>query len=98
VLNCELETGISRFTKKRDLQLGSQFAACKFSLPRYRKSPIDSFIGRELEGESDVTLVVKAGYKVGGVSLGAQEAQVKFSGQEAMDAFWKSRDYITRRW
>jgi len=63
----------------------------------HSKSPINSVIGRELDGESNATLIVKAGYKVGGVSLGAQEAQVKFSGQEAMDAFWKSTDWITRR-
>jgi hypothetical protein len=59
--------------------------------------PIDSVIGRELDGESNVTLIIKAGYKVGGVSLGAQEAQVKFTGQEAMDAFWASTDWITCR-
>jgi hypothetical protein len=63
----------------------------------HRKSSINVTICRELEGESNVTFIVKAGYKVGGVSLGAQEAQVKFSGQEAMDAFWKSTDWMTRR-
>jgi hypothetical protein len=66
------------------------------SLCLHQKSPINSDIGRELESESNVTLIVKAGYKVGGVSLGAQEAQVKFSGQEAMDAFWKPTDRIIR--
>jgi hypothetical protein len=58
--------------------------------------PINVFVCRELEGESNVTLIIKAGYKVGGFSLGAQEAQAKFSGQEAMDAFWNSTDWITR--
>jgi hypothetical protein len=67
------------------------------SLCLHRISPINSVIDRELEGESNVTLIVKAGYKVGGVSLGAREAQVKFSGQEAMEAFWKSADWITRK-
>ena len=63
----------------------------------HEKSSINSVVGRELEGDSNVSLTVKAGYKVGGVSLGAQEAQVKFTGQEAMDAFWKSTDWIARK-
>jgi hypothetical protein len=63
----------------------------------HRKLQINSVVDRELEAESNVTLIIKAGYKVAGVSLGAQEAQTKFSGQEAMDAFWKSTDFITRK-
>jgi hypothetical protein len=69
--------------------------ACKLTLPA-SKCPINLEVNRELESGSDVTLIVKAGYKVG-VSLGAQEAQVKFSGQEAMDAFCISTDWITRK-
>ena len=66
------------------------------SLYLHTKSSISYFIGRKLEGESKVALIVKTGYKLG-VSLGAQEAQVEFSGQEAMDAFWTSTDWITRK-
>jgi hypothetical protein len=67
------------------------------SLCWHKKSTINLVVDRELEDESNIALVIKAGYQVGGVSLGAQEAQAKFSGQEAMDAFWKSTDWITRK-
>lgn len=85
--------------QEKDLRLGSRLAACKL-LARsacIEKSPINLVIGRELDDESNVTLIFKAGYKVGGLSLGAQEAQARFSGQEAMDAFWESTDWITRK-
>jgi hypothetical protein len=63
----------------------------------YKKSVINSVIGRELEDKSNVTLTLKAGYKVVCVPLGDQlEEEAEFKGQEAMEAFWKSTDRITR--
>jgi len=96
VSNCESVAGTSRFTKKRIFDLDPSSRTIS-SLCLDINLPIDPVIGRDIEGESNVTLIIKAGYKVGGVSLGAQEERIKFSGQESMDAFWNSTDWITRR-
>ncbi|KIM25617.1 hypothetical protein M408DRAFT_26159 [Serendipita vermifera MAFF 305830] len=48
----------------------------------------------ELTPALKITVIIKAGRSVAGISFGKQEARVDISGQGAIDAFWESRPLV----
>ncbi|KIM24838.1 hypothetical protein M408DRAFT_331512 [Serendipita vermifera MAFF 305830] len=56
-------------------------------------TPVNSL---EFPEDSKITVVIKSGHTVGGISIGKREAQAEVSNQEAIQAFWSSTDLISR--
>jgi hypothetical protein len=57
---------------------------------------LTSLNASDLTDASIITVVIKAGHTVAGLSMRTLEAQAEFRVQEAMEAFWNSDDSISR--
>jgi hypothetical protein len=58
-------------------------------------SLINHIFRSELIEASTIKVIIKAGHRVGGVSIRKLEAPAEFSVQEAMEAFWNSENSIS---